>query len=462
MTQIAQPERLTISDQIERAYSTMKLTRAHLGVVVMMLLGAFFDSIEQNAVGIAGPALREGWGLSATDIGLLNTVTFTAIALGRLTAGFTSDRWGRRRLLTVNLLVFSAGSLMCALAPNYGILLFARFVVGVGIGGEIATAITMMSEFFAAKHRGVATGLVNVAAAGLGNLLAPLFGILVFAVFTGDDQWRYFFAVLLLPALLVVFYRRGLPESPRYLATVGQIDEADTVLNRLAQGKLRGELTEQRQYLDASEALPVEEPPRLAWTHVFRGRHLRTTLPLCVAVTMSYGGQISMATLIPLILTERGFEITTALWYTLIMQSGSLIGSVFASFMSRRLPRRAVLTGAAALGLIAALGFGFAAPTIPLVLLFGALFNFAVITINTTIFLYAPELYPTRIRGLGTAVVLATGSLAGGLLPLLSSAVLGAGGVAAMFTLLAVFFIIGAIVVRIPRETIGRPLEDGV
>ncbi|MFT4260492.1 MFS transporter [Microbacterium sp.] len=438
----------------------MKVTRAHLGVVVMVLLGAFFDSIEQNAVGVAGPALRESWGLGATQIGLLNTVTFTAIALGRLTAGFTSDRWGRRRLLTVNLLVFSVGSLLCAVAPNYEILLLARFIVGIGIGGEIATAITMMSEFFAAKHRGVATGLVNVAAAGLGNMLAPLFGIIVFAVFSGGEQWRYLFAVLLLPALMVVVYRRALPESPRYLAATGHVDEANTVLNRLAQGKLRGELGPQTQYLDETNAEPVAEPPRLAWTHVFRGRHLRTTLPLCVAVTMTYGAQISMATLIPLILTERGFEITTALWYTLIMQSGSFLGSLFAAFVSRRLPRRAALTGAAALGLIAALGFGFAASTVPLVLLFGALFNFAVITANTTIFLFAPELYPTKIRGLGTAVVLATGSLAGGLMPLLAGSVLELGGVSAMFALLALFFVVCAIVVRIPRETIGRPLED--
>ncbi|MFT4297155.1 MAG: MFS transporter [Micropruina sp.] len=457
--QTKQPE-LTLGDQIERAYSTMKLTRAHLGVAAMVLLGAFFDSIEQNAVGVAGPALRESWGLGSAQVGLLNTVTFTAIALGRLAAGFTSDRFGRRRLLSLNLLVFSVGSLLCAVAPNYEMLLVARFIVGIGIGGEIATAITMMSEFFAAKHRGVASGLVNVAAAGIGNLLAPLFGIIVFAVFSGDDQWRYLFAVLLLPALLVLFYRRSMPESPRYLAANGNVAEANTVLNRLAQGKLAGPLPEQVQYLDGENAAALAEPPRQTWTHVFRGRHLRTTLPLCIAVTMSYGGQISMATLIPLILTDRGFAITTALWYTLVMQSGSLVGSIVASFVSLRLPRRAVLTGAATLGLVAALGFGFAAPTIPLVLLFGALFNFAVITINTTIFLYAPELYPTRIRGLGTAVILATGSLAGGLLPLLAGAVLDAGGVPAMFAMLAAFFVVGAIVVRIPRETLGRPLEE--
>ncbi|MCJ1696208.1 MFS transporter [Rathayibacter caricis] len=454
------PPSTTMGDRIEAAYSRIGVTSAHVGIVAMILFGVFFDAIEQNTVGVAGPVLAADWGLAGAQLGLLNTATFTAVALGRVLAGVVMDRVGRRTLLGANLLVFAVGSLLCALAPSYEILVAARFLVGLGLGGEIATAVIMLAEFFSAKHRGTAVGLINVAAAGLGNMLAPLFGVIVFTVFTGDDRWRWLFGLLVIPALAVVVYRRALPETPRYLAARGRVAEANTVVNRLAQGRLHRPLTEEVDYLGAAETAPTAAVTTPRWTELFGRRHRRTTIALGVAVCMSYAAQISMLTLIPLILTSRGFEITSALWYTLVMQSGSLVGALVAALAARRLPRKLTLTVAAILGVGAGLGFGFLGTTVALVLMFGFLFNFSVIVLNTTIWLFAPEQYPTRIRGLGTSVILALGSLSGGLFPLLAGAVLDASGVGGMFALLAGLFAICAIAVQFPRETVGRPMAE--
>ncbi|QHC64724.1 MFS transporter [Rathayibacter festucae] len=426
----------------------------------MILFGVFFDAIEQNTVGVAGPILAADWGLAGAQIGLLNTATFTAVALGRVLAGVVMDRIGRRTLLGANLMIFAVGSLLCAFAPSYEILVAARFLVGLGLGGEIATAVIMLAEFFSAKHRGTAVGLINVAAAGLGNMLAPLFGVIVFSVFTGDDRWRWLFGILVIPALAVVVYRRALPETPRYLAARGRVAEANTVINRLAQGRLHRPVTDEVDYLGGAADRPVTAVSTPRWTELFGRRHRRTTIALGVAVCMSYAAQISMLTLIPLILTSRGFDITSALWYTLVMQSGSLVGALVAALAARRLPRKLTLTVAALLGIGAGLGFGFLGTTVALVLVFGFLFNFSVIVLNTTIWLFAPEQYPTRIRGLGTSVILALGSLSGGLFPLLAGAVLDASGVGGMFALLAGLFAICAIAVQFPRETVGRPMAE--
>jgi len=454
------PPSTTMGDRIEAAYSRIGVTSAHVGIVAMILFGVFFDAIEQNTVGVAGPVLAADWGLAGAQLGLLNTATFTAVALGRVLAGVVMDRVGRRTLLGANLMVFAVGSLLCALAPSYEILVAARFLVGLGLGGEIATAVIMLAEFFSAKHRGTAVGLINVAAAGLGNMLAPLFGVIVFTVFTGDDRWRWLFGLLVIPALAVVVYRRALPETPRYLAARGRVAEANTVVNRLAQGRLHRPLTEEVDYLGAAETAPIAAAATPRWTELFGRRHRRTTIALGVAVCMSYAAQISMLTLIPLILTSRGFDITSALWYTLVMQSGSLVGALVAALAARRLPRKLTLTVAAILGVGAGLGFGFLGTTVALVLMFGFLFNFSVIVLNTTIWLFAPEQYPTRIRGLGTSVILALGSLSGGLFPLLAGAVLDASGVGGMFALLAGLFAICAIAVQFPRETVGRPMAE--
>ncbi|MCJ1685115.1 MFS transporter [Rathayibacter sp. VKM Ac-2928] len=454
------PPATTMGDRIEAAYSRIGVTSAHLGIVAMILFGVFFDAIEQNTVGVAGPILAADWGLAGAQIGLLNTATFTAVALGRVLAGVVMDRIGRRTLLGANLMIFAVGSLLCAFAPSYEILVAARFLVGLGLGGEIATAVTMLAEFFSAKHRGTAVGLINVAAAGLGNMLAPLFGVIVFSVFTGDDRWRWLFGILVIPALAVVVYRRALPETPRYLAARGRVAEANTVINRLAQGRLHRPVTDEVDYLGGAADRPVAAASTPRWTELFGRRHRRTTIALGVAVCMSYAAQISMLTLIPLILTSRGFDITSALWYTLVMQSGSLVGALVAALAARRLPRKLTLTVAALLGIGAGLGFGFLGTTVALVLVFGFLFNFSVIVLNTTIWLFAPEQYPTRIRGLGTSVILALGSLSGGLFPLLAGAVLDASGVGGMFALLAGLFAVCAIAVQFPRETVGRPMAE--
>jgi putative MFS transporter len=136
------------------------------------------------------------------------------------------------------------------------------------------------------------------------------------------------------------------------------------------------------------------------------------------------------------------------------------LGAATAAYLASRLPRKKVLTAAAILGCAAGLSMAFLANDIVLVVIFGALFNFAVIILNTTIWLFAPELYPTRTRGFGTSIILAAGSLSGGLFPLISGAIFDASGLGGMFTTLAVLFGILAITVQFPPETFGKPLEE--
>lgn len=447
-------------DQLERAYERIGVRGVHRQIVAMVLLGVFFDVLEQNAVGITGPILAEYWGLEAGDIGLLNTVTFTATAIGRVVTGILSDRYGRRTMLTFNLLIFTLGALICALAPSYEVLMLGRGIVGFGLGGEIAVAVVMVSEFFSARNRGTAVGLINVLGGGLGNMLAPAFGLAVFALFPGPDRWRWVFGLLVLPALLVIFYRIFIPETPRFLLSRGKVNEASRVLDRLHHGRLLGTAPESGPWLDATDgdALVTEARPRLR--EIVTGKLRRRTISLGVAVCMTYGAQITMLTLIPTILTAQGYTIGKSLLFTLVMQSGSLVGAVTASLAARRLPRKFVLTVGAILGIVFGLCFGFLTGHVALVLVFGALFNFCVVLLNTSIWIYAPELYPTRLRGFGTSVILALGSLAGGLMPLLAGWVFDLTGIAGMFTLMAGLYVVFAVAVQFPPETLGRAMEE--
>lgn len=450
-----------LAEQIESTYERIGVTGAHKQIVFMVLLGVFFDALEQNAVGITGPILRESWGLDASSIGFLNTMTFTATALGRIATGLIVDRFGRRNMLTVNLIVFAVGSLICAFAPSYALLAAGRFIVGFGLGGEIAVAVIMMAEFFSAKHRGTAVGLINVTAAGLGNMLAPAFGILVFTLFDGPDKWRWLFGLLFLPALLVLWFRRYVPETPRYLAATGQIDKCNEVLNRLATGKLAGKVVASEQYIvGAQETTAATNSNAGAWKQVFSKKLLSRTVMLVIAVAMSYAAQISMLTLMPMILVSLGYEVNTSLWFTLLMQVGSLLGALTASVVANRFPRKLVLTLASILGCGSGLAIAFLGSNIVFVLIFGVIFNYSIIVLNTTIWLFAPEQYPTRVRGFGTSIILAAGSLSGGLFPLIAGAVFDSGGLGAMFSMMAGLFIVLAVSIRFVPETFGKPLQE--
>jgi MFS family permease len=458
MTAIAPAAQQSRLQALEQALNRIGVTGAHHTILAVILAGALFDSFEQNTIGIIGPVLRESWGISGTEIGLLNTVTFAASALGRLLTGFLGDRYGRRIMLNLDLLLFTLGAVICALAPNLLVLATGRAIVGFGLGGEISIAITMLAEFCSTRFRGTAAGLVNVGSGGFGNFLAPAFGILVFALFSGPDRWRWVFAILVLPALLVVFYRRLVPETPRFLVSKGDIVGANRVLSQLASGRLTGSDVPVTAYIPETARVDAVTQGNLA--DIFRGQFVRRTIPLSIAIWMTYGAQISVLTLMPTILVAQGYTITRSLLFTMVIQAGSVLGCAIASFLGYHLPRKPVLTVGAILALLAGLAFGFLHANIVLVMGFGMLFQLFVLLLNTTIFMYAPELFPTRIRAFGTAFIMAVGPLSGSLMPLVSGRLFDTYGMSSIFAMIAVMYAIFALCVQLVPETFGRSLED--
>ncbi|WP_029002527.1 MFS transporter [Azorhizobium doebereinerae] len=444
--------------QLEGALGRIGITGAHKQIIALILIGCLFDSFEQNTIGIAGPALRAQWGLSGADIGFLNTITFGSAALGRLLSGIIGDRYGRRVMLMSNLLLFTIGSLGCALAPSFALLCLARAVVGFGVGGEISTAVTMLAEFCSPKFRGTAAGLVNVAAGGLGNFLAPAFGLLIFSLFPGENAWRWLFAALAVPALLATFYRKFVPETPRFLVSQNRVKEANQVLSVLASGSLATRNVRAQTFL-TEDATPAARP-KSAWRDLFRAPFLGRTVAVAIAILMSYGAQLSVLTLMPSIFVSMGYTYSGSLLYSMTIQSGSVLGAIVASLFGYYFPRKRVLTIGAVLACLAAVAIVALGVNLYLVLLFGAVFQFFVLLLNTSIWIYAPELYPTRIRAFGVALILATGSAAGSFVPTISGFLFDRYGMPGVFGLAAAMYAVFAVCIQFGPETYGMSMED--
>ena len=445
--------------QLETALEQIGVTKTHKQILALILFGCLFDSFEQNTVGIAGPALRAQWGLTAADIGLLNTITFASAAIGRLASGAIADRHGRRIMLGINLLLFTIGSAACALAPSFGGLCVARAIVGFGVGGEISTAVTMLAEFCSPRFRGTAAGLVNVGAGGFGNFLAPAFGLVIFSLFSGAENWRWLFASLALPALLVVFYRRYIPETPRFLVSAGKLADANRVLSILASGSLDPRGLEVKRYL-AETNLANETAPKGAWTGIFKDQYLVRTIAVSIAIVMSYGAQLSVLTLMPIIFVAKGYTLSGSLLFTMIIQGGSVLGAIAASTFGYYLPRKKVLTIGAVCACLAALCIVYIGNSLALLLVLGALFQFFVLLLNTSIWIYAPELFPTRMRAFGVAFILAAGSAAGSFVPSIAGLLFDRYGIVGVFALAAAMYAVFAASIQLGPETYGKPLEE--
>lgn len=446
--------------QLETALDQIGTTRSHRMIILMVVIGVMFDVFEQNAIGLIAPLLQMSWGLTATDIGFLNTITFISAAAGRLLSGYFADRFGRRFMLNVNLLLFTLGAILCALAPNYATLAIGRLIVGFGLGGEITTAVTLLAEFCSSRFRGTAVGIINVGGGGLGNMLAPAFALLVFYLFPGENSWRWLFACLVLPALLLILYRRFIPETPRYLVAQGEIKQANHVLSMLAAGKLLHQTFPVTQYIEEQPASNHTGTKRTdSWRMIFSSPYRKTTLSVGIASWMTFGAQLALLTLMPTILVSQGYSINKSFLFTIIMQSGSLLGALTASSLAFYFPRKVILTCGSIAACASAIAFGSFTDSVATILVTGALFQFCVLLLNTTIWVYAPELFPTKMRGFGTSFILAMGTIGGALMQIPAGKMFDLLGTTGLFAMIAGMYIIFLIAIQFSSETFKRSID---
>ncbi len=441
-------------------------TRAHAGVVAMVLAGMFFDALEQDSTGAIGAGLKASFGMGTGQLALLNTVTIIGGLVGRLVTGYIADRKGRRYALSLNLLLYTLGGVLSALAWNESVLHVSRFIVGVGLGGEFTVGLAMLAEMVATRYRGTVAASLNIGSGGVGNFVA--FGLFLIILGPLNDalggtslSWRWLFVFLSVPALMVVAFRRYLPESPRFLLAQGRVEEANASLTVLASGRLRHRPTpaEITPYLSTAD-IPDAAGQRVPFFELTTPTSLRRTAAIGIASWMSFGAQVTLLVLMPSILIAEGYSVTSSLAFTMVMNFGSLLGACASAYLASRLPRKTVVISAAVLGCAAAIAFALFAHGVALILILGATFQFFALLLNTTLAAWSPELYPTHVRALGTSIVNGIGNVSGAVMPLLAVVLFATAGIGGMFVMLAVMYVILAAAAIFAPETMGRSLED--
>lgn len=457
--------RLRLVNQLARSIDRIPFGRTHITVILLVAAGMIFDIFESNALGEAGPLIIQSFHITSAELALIGSCTYVGLALGAYLAGILSDLRGRKFSLILNLVVYTVGGLLCAFAPNAEVLAGARFIVGLGLGGELAVGIALVSEIVPSKKRAGSVAFLNVASGGLGNMIAPAYAALVLVVL-GDffggptTSWRWMFGLLLIPVLLVLVIRRRMPESPRYLLRRGRVAEANKVLFRLADGKVsEAELAISSDADTETGVIRQLRVEKVSLLEIFRGKLLRRTITASGGYFFVVAAQMALLTLMPSFLVARGSTLGQSLLYTLIMQTGSLLGALTAVFTARY-PRKAVLVTASILGCVDGVLWGLTTGSDAGVLVFGFLFQFFTLLVTTTIWSWAPELFPTRVRGFGISFVKGTGGVGIIVIPPLIALIFGAAGLAGVFIAMAIMFACIAVLAVFGVETRGTVLEE--
>jgi putative MFS transporter len=406
------------------------------------------DGAEVLLLGFALPSVIEDFGISTTQAGLIASATFAGMLVGAWFWGTISDYIGRRTGFQLTVLIFAVFGLLSAFAPGWEWLAVLRFLTGFGLGGALPLDFSLYAEYLPRENRGRNLVLLEsfwavgtITAAGLAWLIVPSFG------------WRPLLATSALAAVLVLWIRRSIPESPRYLAISGRIDEAKEILARIATVNGRPALEGDLVVGERQAGSPV--------ANLWAPRLRRVTVMLWITwfcISLAYYG---IFTWLPAVFAERGLPPLQTYQNTFILALAQLPGFFSAAYLIERWGRRNTLA-------VYLLASGVATFLFAIVTGFGGLLASAILmsffSLGAWGALYAwtPELYPTEIRTTGMGWASGMARIAGVISPTLGGVLFALALLNALSLWAAAFAIGGLVVFLLGVETKKQALSDTV
>lgn len=365
-------------------------------------LAWLFDAMDVGLLSFIIAALAADWGLSSVQQGWIGSVSSIGMAVGAFLFGMMADRTGRKFVLILTLLLFSIAGGLSALATGLGIFLILRFFIGMGLGGELPVASTLVSESVPAEKRGRTVVLLESFWAG-GWIVASLIAFFIIP----EYGWRIALLIGALPAFYAIYLRWNIYEPEK-----------------------------------AAEKRQAKKPGLLkSIAQVWSRKHAASTTMLWIlwfCVVFSYYG---MFIWLPGVVMMKGFDLLHSFGYVLIMTLAQLPGYFSAAWLIEKWGRKWVLI-VYLLGTAVSAFFFANAATLPVILTFGILLSFFNLGAWGALYAYSPEQYPTEIRGTGTGMAGAFGRIGGIFGPLLVGYLL-----ARDFTITAIFSIFCASIV---------------
>ena len=447
-----------IAGRLER----LPATRGFWRRVNLLSLGGFFEFYDLFMAAYIQPGLVKAGILTTTTPGLFSiggfagfvAFFFLGLFVGTALFGFVADRLGRRIIFTGSLLWYAAASLVMAFQQDALHLDIWRFLCGIGVGVELVTIDTYITELAPPSFRGRAFAYANIiqfmaipVAAFLGWWLVP-------RTILGLDGWRIVVMAGSLGAVVAWFVRARLPESPRWLAGHGRSQEADAIV----------EAWEVEARLEGAELPPPKPQPaehgRGSFREIWRAPYLGRTIMLIAFNLFQAAGYYGFSSWVPALLIASGIAVTKSLTYTFVIAIAAPVGPALGLLFTDRMERKWIVAGAALA--IAASGLAFTQAHGMLgVIACGVALTLANNILSFAYHGYQPELFPTRVRARAVGFVYSFSRLSTMFSAFVIAWVLKDFGSAGVFVFIAGCMIVVAAVIGLfgPR-TRDLPLEQ--
>jgi MFS family permease len=455
-------------------------SRFHWLVVVALGITWILDGLEVTIAGSVAGALRESPVLqfSASDVGFANSAYLVGAVTGALFFGWLTDRWGRKRLFSITLgvyLVATAGTAFAWDLPSFAIM---RFLTGAGIGGEYSAINSAIQELIPARRRGW-TDLVINGSFWVGAALASGASILLLDPRFIDPElgWRIAFFGGAVIGLVILYLRRFLPESPRWLATHGHPEEAERIIEGIeariaAEGHHLPPVPPSEEHVQARRSTPMSE----VFATLFRVYPRRTFWCLSLMAAQAFFYNAIFFTYAMMLTDFYAVPSQDVGYYILPFAAGNVLGPLLLGRLFDSWGRRPMimLTYSASGLLLAATGFAFQAELLTAstqTLCWSVTFFFASAAASAA-YLTAAENFPLEMRALAIAIFYALGTLLGAVAPWVFGLLIESGsrsqvligylfGAALMVLAAVVTAFVGVAAERKPLEEVARPLSWG-
>lgn len=388
-------------------------------VVILCWVAVALDGFDLVVLGAVTPALLEyqEWGLTAPQIGVIASYGLLGMLIGALGIGTLADVIGRRSCILISVVSFSVFTALLAFAPSPGIFGLFRFLAGLGLGGLIPTAATMVSEF-ARMRRGSSSITFMMTGYHVGGVLTALFAIPILPLL----GWRAMFVIGTLPAIaLVPLMLRNLPESTSFLVARGRRAEAEELASQygisLEPEEVREVQTEER----ASEGGRFG-----ALKTLFSGGYLLATLAFWVASFMGLLLVYGLNQWLPTIMRDAGYALGAALAFLLVLNVGAVIGLLVAGPVADRYGSKVACAGWFALAAVFLFLLSVPLP-LPLTYIVVLVTGFFVFSAQVLLYAYVSKHYPTSGRGTALGWAAGIGRIGAICGPIFGGMLIGAG-----------------------------------
>jgi putative MFS transporter len=449
------------ADEISKRLESLPASSYVWRLVILLSLGGCFEIYDLFLTGYIAPGLNRSGLLTTTTqaffgfsgIGAFVAATFAGLFVGTFFLGFLADRFGRRSIFTFALLGYTAASVaMACQTTSSGVLLW-RFIAGIGIGVEIITIDSYITELVPSWMRGRAFAVNQAVMFIAVPIVAALSWWLVPIAPYGIDGWRWVVLIGAAASMVIWILRLYVPESPLWLARHGRTEEAIKILATL---ESKGGAAPARPGKIAGKARAATT---VAFADLFRPPYLSLVVLFMVFNFCQAFGFYGFANWVPTLLVEKGITVTKSLQYSFIVAFAYPIAPLLAASFADRFERKWIISGACVA--IILFGMAFSQITEPaLLILCGVLLTAANMTMSYAYHAYQTEVFPTSIRARASGLVYSMSRVSAMFSGFIVAYVLREAGVGGVFGLIttAMMIVIIAIAVWGPLVR-GKPLD---